>query len=153
MFATTTALALVLVPLVGTVPLGPDLAHTVILAQAEDPYSGWIDLYTDSFENSQGNTITQSWLLNPSIQRTGETVRFTLLSKRSPVGSNGTAAGLFAYIANCGTLSHAIERITFLDTENGVIDTHTYQSALEDVDPDSPLYPHLLDICNGAYDE
>ncbi|NJN21218.1 MAG: hypothetical protein HC812_08555 [Leptolyngbya sp. RL_3_1] len=151
MFATTLALALGFTPLLGILPIGSQPVNPVTVAQVEDPYSDWIDLYTDSFEDSQGNTITQSWLLNPSIQRTGETVRFTLLSKRSPVSSNGTAAGRFAYIANCGTVSYAIERITFLDEDNVEIDAHTYQSALENVDPESPLYPHLIAICNGEY--
>jgi hypothetical protein len=151
MFATTTALALGFTSLLGIAPIGSQLVSPMTVAQAEDPYSDWIDLYTDSFEDSQGNTVTQSWLLNPSIQRTGETVRFTLLSKRSPVSSNGTAAGEFGYIANCGTLSSAIERITFLDGDNGEIDTHTYQSALENVDPESALYPHLIAICDGEY--
>ncbi|MGD1908861.1 MAG: hypothetical protein ACFB0C_23145 [Leptolyngbyaceae cyanobacterium] len=153
MFATTTALALTLTPLAGILPTGLQQPNVNVLAQAEDPYSDWISLYSDSFEDSQGNTITQSWLLDPAIQKTGETVRFTLLSKRSPVSSNGTAAGEFDYIANCGTISYAIERITFLDGNNGAIDTHTYQSALEDADPDSALYPHLVDICSGVYSE
>ncbi len=153
MFATTTALAMTLMPLVGALHLGLDQANTAILAQAEDPYGDWISLYTDSFEDSQGSTITQSWFLNPNIQRTGETVRFTLLSKRSPVSSNGTAAGLFDYIANCGSISYAIERIAFLNVNNGEIDTHTYQSALEDADPDSSIYPHLVAVCSGTYDE
>lgn len=153
MFATTTALALTLIPLSGAVPLGLEQPSSAVFAQAEDPYSDWITLYTDSFEDSQGNTINQSWFLNPTIQRTGETVRFTLLSERNPVSRNGTAAGRFDYIANCGTISYAIERITFLDGDNGDIDTHTYQSALEDADPNAAIYPHLVDICDGVYDE
>jgi hypothetical protein len=153
MFATTTALALTLTPLVGVLPLGLEQPSPAVLAQAEDPYSDWIALYTDSFEDSQGTTVTQSWLLNPAFQRTGETVRFTLRSERTPVSSNGTAAGHFDYIANCGSLSYAIERIIFLDGDDGTIDTHTYQSALEDADPNAAIYPHLVAICDGTYDE
>ncbi|WP_008310360.1 hypothetical protein [Leptolyngbya sp. PCC 6406] len=153
--AATTAIALTL----GTALSGglstPQLAPSQLasnqLAQNQDPYQDWIYLYTNTFENSQGSTIDQQWWLNPSINREGDIVRFTLLSRRTPISDNGTAAGVFDYIANCEALSYAVEQMTFLDTADQPLQSQTQQTPLRDAEASNPLYPHLQDICAGVY--
>lgn len=149
MFATATALALTLTANGGS---GLPPQPTLHLAQEQADYSDWIYLYADSFETNGGTEVTQNWWLDPDLERIGDTVRFTLLSRRSPVSANGTAAGVFGYIANCETISYALEDATFLDSQDEALETQTYQTALRAADPESAIYPHLVDICAGAYD-
>lgn len=142
---TTLALGLALSSSVAATP-------PVNLAQSTEPYSDWTYLYSDSFETNQGTEVTQNWWLDPDMDRMGATVRFNLLSRRSPASDNGTAAGVFGYILNCDALSYALETADLLDRDDEVVATQTYQTALRPADDESAIYPHLQNICDGAYD-
>lgn len=135
------------------VPAGvSDLATMPHLAQSSaDPYSDWIFLYEDTFEGASGAEVTQRWWLNPSFSRQGETLRFQLLARRQPVSDNGTAAGQFDYIADCASLSYALEQAAFLDADNRILDSQTYRSSMQPATPEMPIHSVLSDLCLGVY--
>jgi hypothetical protein len=130
-------------------PLLLSYASTV-LAQTVDPYANWEYLYEDSFENSAGQEVLQQWWLSPYTTRQNNRLSFTLLARRSPISSNGTAAALFAYVADCDNLMYSIERTQFLDDNNRVIDEQSYQRAMEIADPESAFYGVLDNLCNSS---
>ena len=118
------------------------------VAQNQDPYSDWQYLYEDTFESSSGESITQEWWLNPETRERNNLLEFTLLARRSPVSSNGTAAAVFDYVADCGALSYSMEKVTFIDGNNATIDTQTSRTVMEAADPSSNFYGVLQDLCN-----
>lgn len=122
-----------------------------VVAQNNTPYADWIFLYEDSFENSSGQEVSQQWWLEPGSARQGNLTNFTLLARRSPVSSNGTAAAVFDYVANCDTMSYTVERTEFLDSSDASIDVQTFQKVMEPANPDDEFYGVLDNICNGAY--
>ena len=142
---------LLAVPLVTTEPAPVEIAQNVEMAQSSDAYANWIYLYDDAFENSAGQEVTQQWWLNPNTVRQNDSVEFTLLARRSPVSSNGTAAAVFDYIGNCSSMGYAIEQIQMLDSNDVTIDSQTTQRVMETADPDSKFYGVLQDLCSGAY--
>lgn len=133
------------------VPLIAAGVATAAIAQNQDPYSDWIYLYDDSFQDSSGAEVSQQWWLKPEAQRSNDPLQFTLLARRNPAGSNGTVAAVFDYVGNCSSLSYSMEKVTFLDSNNGVIDTQTHRRVMEAADPSSNIYGVIDDLCNGAY--
>jgi hypothetical protein len=121
------------------------------IAQNEDPYGNWIFLYEDAFENNAGQEITQSWWLEPNSRRQNSVVNFTLLARRSPISSNGTAAAVFDYVADCETMSYTIEQAEFLNSDDATLDVQTYQRVMDAADPEEPFYEVLQDLCGGVY--
>ena len=148
---------LLAIPLVTTEPApveiaqNVEIAQSVEMAQSSDAYANWIYLYDDAFENSAGQEVTQQWWLNPNTVRQNDSVEFTLLARRSPVSSNGTAAAVCDYIGNCSSMGYAIEQIQMLDSNDVTIDSQTTQRVMETADPDSKFYGVLQDLCSGAY--
>ena len=128
-----------------------EVVRPIEVAQNNDPYADWIFLYEDSFENSSGQEITQRWWLEPNSSRRNNLLNFTLLARRSPVSNNGTAAAVFDYVADCGTMSYTIERTEFLDSNDSTLDVQTYQRVMDAADPEDEFYGVLADICNGVY--
>jgi hypothetical protein len=150
MLSAATALALTLT-VTGSGGLTSQPAPVEFAQIQTDDESAWSYLYTDTFEDGQGQEITQDWWIELDPEQIGETVRFVLLSRRSPASTNGTAAALFGYIANCEAVSYALEEVTFLDGQDEPLETQTYQSALQAADPDSQFHGTLVDICGGVY--
>ena len=148
---------LLAVPLVTTEPAtveiaqSVELAQSVEIAQSSDAYANWIYLYDDAFENSAGQEVAQQWWLKPGIVRQNDSVEFTLLARRSPVSSNGTAAAVFDYVGNCSSMGYAIEQIQMLDSSDATIGSQTTQRVMESADPDSKFYGVLQDVCGGVY--
>ena len=142
---------LLTVPLVTTEPAPVEIVQSVEIAQSSDAYANWIYLYDDAFENSAGQEINQQWWLKPSPVRQNDSVEFTLLARRSPVSSNGTAAAVFDYVGNCSSMGYAIEQIQMLDGSDATIDTQSTQRVMETADPESKFYGVLQDLCNGVY--
>ena len=128
--------------------LSPSLA---VLAQDTDPYANWQYLYSDSFENSAGQVVTQQWWLSPNQSRQNSQLQFTLLARRSPIGDNGTAAALFGYIANCDSMVYSIESTQFLDVNDQPLASQTTQRAMEAANPESQFYSVLDGLCRGVY--
>jgi len=122
-----------------------------VLAQTADPFADWRYLYTDSFENSAGQSVTQNWWLSPNQTRQNSQLQFTLLARRSPIGDNGTAAALFGYVANCDSMMYAIESVQYLDVNDRTLNSQTMQQAMQSADPDSQFYSVLSGLCSGAY--
>ena len=150
MLPAATALALTLAVTGGGGVTPPSMPVEFAQIQTDDE-SAWSYLYTDTFEDGQGREITQDWWVELDPEQMGETVRFVLLSRRTPASANGTAAALFSYIANCEAVSYALEEVTFLDGQDEPLETQTFQSALRATDPDSQFHITLGDICNGDY--
>lgn len=121
------------------------------VAQSNNPFADWIFLYEDTFENNSGQEVTQRWWLDPDTNRQNNLLNFTLLARRSPVSSNGTAAAVFDYVADCEAMSYAIERTEFLDSNDASLDVQTYQRVMESADPDDEFYDVLENLCSGAY--
>jgi hypothetical protein len=121
------------------------------IAQASDRYANWIYLYEDSFQTSAGEQITQAWWLNPDVIRRNTFIEFSLLARRTPVSSNGTAAAVFDYIADCGAMSHALKKTTLLDSSDAVIDTQTNHRPMAPTNPEEPFHEVLQDLCGGIY--
>lgn len=142
---------LLAVPLVTTEPATVEITQSVEIAQSSDAYANWIYLYDDAFENSAGQEVTQQWWLKPGIMRQNDSVEFTLLARRSPVSSNGTAAAVFDYVGNCSSMGYAIEQIQMLDSSDATIDSQTTQRVMESADPNSKFYEVLQDVCGGVY--
>ena len=125
---------------------------SAVLAQTTNPFADWRYLYTDSFENSVGQNITQEWWLSPEQTRQNNQLRFTLLARRSPVSDNGTAAALFGYVANCDSMMHAIESAQYLDISDQPLNPpQNMQQAMQSTDPNSQFYSTLSNLCSGAY--
>jgi hypothetical protein len=123
----------------------------VEVAQSSDPYADWVYLYEDTFENNQGQEVTQEWWLKPETIRRNSIVQFTLLARRTPISSNGTAAAVFDYIADCETMSYALEKTTFLDSSDATLDVQTFQRAMEPSNPEERFHEVLTDLCGGVY--
>jgi hypothetical protein len=119
-------------------------------AQTSDRFADWMFLYEDTFENSNGQEVTQQWWLAPNPTRQNNLMNFTLLARRSPVSSNGTAAAVFDYVADCSTMNYTIEGAEFLNSNDDILDTQTYQRVMEAADPEQPFYDVLQDVCGGA---
>ncbi|MBE7382586.1 MAG: hypothetical protein F6J95_014380 [Leptolyngbya sp. SIO1E4] len=145
MFFTQLSAALAFIPLLA---LG---TPTLEIAQNSDPYGDWQYLYNDTFQDSGGAEISQEWRLNPATQRNNNILKFTLLARRNPVSSNGTAAAVFNYVADCGAMRYAPEQVTFLDNNNGTLDVQTYNQVMEDADPNANanFYSVLDRLCKG----
>ena len=140
--------------LVATVAFLPSLfmgSSAVEVAQNNDPFADWVYLYNDTFNNSAGQEVTQDWWLNPNTSRQNNLLSFTLLARRSPVGSNGTAAAVFDYVADCGAMSYTIERAEFLDGNDATLDVQTYQRVMDAANPDDKFYGVLEGVCGGVY--
>ncbi len=120
-----------------------------VLAQASNPYANWIYLYEDTFQNGSGETITQQWWLKPDTIRRDSILEFALLARRTPVSSNGTAAAVFDYIADCSSMSYAIKKTVLLDSNYAVLDTQTTQRPMAPSNPDEPFYGILQNLCGS----
>jgi hypothetical protein len=139
-------------PAVEVVPqVSVEAAPPLQIAQTEDPFAKWIFLYEDTFENNAGQEVTQEWWLEPNSSRQNNVANFTLLARRSPISSNGTAAAIFDYVADCETMSYTIEQAEFLDSNDATLDVQTYQRVMDAANPEEPFYEVLEDICGGAY--
>ena len=123
----------------------------VQIAQSDNPFAEWIFLYEDTFENSAGQEVTQQWWLEPNSRRQNALINFTLLARRSPISSNGTAAAVFDYVADCETMSYTIEQAEFLDSSDAILDVQTYQRVMDAADPEEEFYEVLDDLCSGVY--
>lgn len=121
------------------------------VAQNSDPYSSWTYLYNNTFQDSTGAEISQEWRLNPRIQRNNSLLKFTLLARRTPVGSNGAAAAEFDYVTDCNTLEYALEEATQLDSSNNPLGTQTYNAVMgpADANSDPDFYSVLDRLCKG----
>lgn len=140
-----------LVSAVATVPLLLAGVSAPDIAQSRDRFADWQFLYEDTFEDSNGREVTQQWWLDPDATRQNNLMNFTLLARRSPVSNNGTAAAVFDYAADCGTMSYTIEGAQFLNGNDDILDTQTYQRVMEAADPEQPIYTVLDDLCSGKY--
>lgn len=145
MFFSKFSAILALVPLL---TLG---SSTSLVAQSQDPYQDWTYLYEDTFEDSSGEQVTQQWWLNPEFRRNNNLLNFTLLARRNPISSNGTAAAVFDYVADCDTISYSMEKATFLDSNNAALDTQTVRRAMDKAEPGDEFYDVLTDLCSGVY--
>lgn len=121
------------------------------VAQSQDPYSDWTYLYEETFEDSSSQQYSQQLWLNPEYQRSNNILEFTLLVRRSPASRNGTAAALYDYVADCETIRYSWETVTYLDSNNAVIDTQTNRRAMDEAEPESKFYSVLNGLCNGDY--
>jgi hypothetical protein len=121
------------------------------MAQNTNRFADWIYLYEDTFESGSGQQVTQQWWLEPGPTRQSNLMNFTLLARRSPVSSNGTAAAVFDYVADCDTMSYTIEQTEFLDSNDATLDVQTYQRVMDAANPDEAFYSVLSDLCGGAY--